>query len=205
MFLMVSVDSRSVESEPTRRVSSVPGVVITGTIGAGKTSLAEALSELLHENEMRHALIELDWLGQVYPPPRPSDPYSLDLAVDNLGLIASNFHDAGAHYFIVSATLTSTEELRRLRGALPRVHLRVCRVVAPTNVIAERIARRELGSLRSDLLTRTESLGLKIEAAKIDDFVLVNEGPIQQAAIELLGILGWMENGGSVTGRTGPR
>jgi deoxyadenosine/deoxycytidine kinase len=49
--------------------SSIPGVAITGTIGAGKTAVAEAISNLLTSKELQHALIDLDWLGQVYPPP----------------------------------------------------------------------------------------------------------------------------------------
>ena len=173
------------------RAASVPGVVITGTIGAGKTAAAEALSELLHSNGMYHALIELDWLGQVYPPPDPTDPHALDLALDNLALIAPNFHDAGARYFVIAGTLTSSDELRRLRDALPRVSLRVCRIAPPVDIVHERIAHRELGALRNDFLSRTESLAQQIEAAKIDDFVLVNDGSISKTASELHGRLGW--------------
>ena len=51
-------------AEPSRAIA------LTGTIAAGKTTLAEAISEELHARETRHALIDLDWLGQVYPTPR---------------------------------------------------------------------------------------------------------------------------------------
>jgi len=171
--------------------SSVPGVAITGTIGAGKTAAAEALSELLYSRGMHHALIDLDWLGQVYPPPDPMDPHALDLAFNNLALIAPGFLKVGVRYFVVAATLTSAAELSRLRAALPKVDLSVCRVVAPVDLIAERLRRRELGSLRHDFLTRTETLGLQIEAAKLEDFVLVNDGHIRETALELLEKLGW--------------
>lgn len=171
--------------------SSIPGVAITGTIGAGKTALAEALSELLHSKWMRHALIDLDWLGQVYPPPDSVDPYALDLAFMNLALIAPNFIGTGVRYFVIAATLTSSDELAHLRAALPHVDLDVCRVVAPIEQLAQRIRRRELGSLRNDFLRRTESLASQMEAAKLENFVLVNDGPIGDAAKELLRRLGW--------------
>ncbi|MGI8775366.1 MAG: adenylyl-sulfate kinase [Actinomycetota bacterium] len=55
-------------------------LLLTGTIGAGKTTLAEAMSEVLHERATRHALIDLDWLGQVSPLPEGRDPYDYHCA-----------------------------------------------------------------------------------------------------------------------------
>jgi adenylylsulfate kinase len=173
-------------------VNGIEGVVITGTIGVGKTAVAEALSELMHRKDMRHALIDVDWLGQVYPPPRAKDPYDLALAFTNLTAIAPNFHAAGARYFIVAATLTSRSELDRLRSALPRVRLHVCRVTASPETIAARIRGRELGSLLDDFLTRTQSLDRHIAAARLEDFTVVNDNrPIAEIASELLEGLAW--------------
>lgn len=171
--------------------SSLRGVAITGTIGAGKTATAEGLSELLHSKGMRHALIDLDWLGQVYPPPDPVSPYALDLALENLALMAPNFVAAGARYFVVAATLVSPNEVDHLRAALPHVDLNVCRVVASVGATAERIRQRELGSLGDDFLSRAGALASQIEEAKLDDFALVNDGPVSDTARELLGKLGW--------------
>ncbi len=174
--------------------SSIPGVAITGTIGAGKTAVAEAISDLLASKEMKHALIDLDWLGQVYPPPDSLNPYALDLAFENLALTAPKFIAAGARYFVVAATLTSSDELHRLRAALPSVEMDVCRVVAPTEVIEKRIRQRELGSMRNDFLSRTGSLASQIEAARLGRFVLVNDGSIGDVAKEALRNLDWAKS-----------
>lgn len=36
--------------------------------------------EILHDGGIRHGLIEVDWLGEVYPAPDPDDPYSIAFA-----------------------------------------------------------------------------------------------------------------------------
>jgi adenylylsulfate kinase len=170
---------------------AIAAVAITGTIGVGKTAVAEALSELLHTKGMRHGLIDLDWLGQVYPPPNPDDPYSLDLAFKNLEAIAPNLIEGGAEFFVIGATLTSRQELDGLRRALGGMSVTVCLVQASRETIANRIRQRELGYLLNDFLNRTDALAQEIEAAGIHDFVVTNEGGIAEVAAELLGKLGW--------------
>jgi thymidylate kinase len=171
---------------------NVKAVAITGTIGVGKTALAAALSELLHSKGIRHGLLELDWLGEVYPPPNPDDPYSLDLTFRNLKLIAPNLIEAGAEFLVIGATLTSKPELDGLREALGEIPITVCRVAASPETIAKRIRQRELGYLLDDFLNRTDALANEIEDAGIDDFVVVNDDrPIAEVAAELLEKLGW--------------
>lgn len=168
------------------------GVAFTGTIGAGKTTVAEALSGLLHVRGMRHALIDLDWLGQVYPPPDGNDPYSLDLALTNLGMITPNFLAAGAAYFVIAATLTSARQLDALRHALPQVSLSVCRVEASPATTGGRIRSRDRGYLRDDFLTRTDALAQQIRFAEIEDFTVSNDGRSpNDVAEEALRRLGW--------------
>ena len=166
-------------------------VAITGTIGAGKTSVAEALSEDLHGRGIRHGLIDLDWLGGLYPPLDPDDPYSLELSYRNLRLILPGFVEAGADRFVISATLTSIQEGEGLRGILGDVNLTICRLTASPAVIAERIRRREHGRLLEDFLARTDAVAEQIAAAGFDGLVVRNEGSPSDAAAEIVGALGW--------------
>lgn len=62
----------------------MPVLVVTGTIGVGKTAIAMTMSEILHDRGIRHGLLEVDWLGEVYPAPYPDDPYSMRFAMRNL-------------------------------------------------------------------------------------------------------------------------
>lgn len=172
---------------------SIRGIAITGTIAAGKTSVAEAVSAILHADGLRHALLDIDWLGQLYPPPDAKDPFSLELALANLNAIVPNFIDAGARYFVMAVTLTSQEDMAALRKALPQVHITICLVTASRGTRAERVSSRDTGRLREDFLQRTDTLATEIQALQLHDFELPNEGrPIEAVAVDLLESLGWL-------------
>lgn len=154
--------------------------------------MAEATSELLHERGLRHALIDVDWLGQVYPPPAPGDPYNMALSLGNLAEIWPNYLAAGITYAVVSATLEKEEQLDGLRAAMPGWELTVVRVTARPETIAARIRRREFGNLLEDFLARTDDLAKTIEQAKLDDFsISTDDRPPMEAARDLVERLGW--------------
>jgi adenylylsulfate kinase-like enzyme len=44
-------------------------MLINGTVGAGKTSVAEMVGDLLTEAGMPNAVIDLDWLRRSWPSP----------------------------------------------------------------------------------------------------------------------------------------
>jgi deoxyadenosine/deoxycytidine kinase len=48
---------------------NIPVLVITGPVGVGKTTVATALSELLCQADLAHAVIDLDWLRWCYLSP----------------------------------------------------------------------------------------------------------------------------------------
>ena len=174
-------------------MSNVAGVLLTGTIGVGKTTLAEAISERLHEAGLRHALLDLDWLGQVYPPPDAGDPFNDSLAVRNLAAIWPNFVDAGIRSAILAATVLEEEQLDRIRSALNGCDLTVVRVAAPPDLVAARIRRRDVGNLLEDFLRRTDSVADEIEQAGLDDFSVTNDERVPaEVAQEILGELGWL-------------
>ena len=150
--------------------AAITGVLLTGTIGAGKTTTAEAISDRLHEDSVRHALLDLDWLGQVYPPSDEVDPFSESLAVRNLGVIWPNFVHTGIQHVILAATVITHLQLERLRGALPGCELTVARLVARPETVAARLRDRDSGRLLEDFLRRTESIAEEIERAALESF-----------------------------------
>lgn len=169
-------------------------VALTGTIGAGKTTLAEAMSMVLHERGVRHALLDLDWLGQVYPVPDGHDPYGYELALDNLKQIWPNFVAQGASKAIVAGTLLNTDHRERLQDALGNADLTVVLVTARHEIRVARIRERDRGDLQADFLDRTESVANEIRRADIHDIEVTNEeGNIEETAVALLRKLSWIE------------
>lgn len=179
--------------QDTRFSRDLLGVALTGSIAAGKTTVAETVSEILHKRQMRHALLDVDWLGQLYPPPNADDPFSLALAFKNLELVVPNFIDAGARYFVIALTLTSEKELQALRSAIPQVELTVCLLTASPETRLSRIASRHSAKLREDFLQRTDVLAEQIESASLHDLCVCNdEKPLEDVAAHLLHSLGWV-------------
>lgn len=176
-----------------RNEPAVKGVVITGTIGVGKTTLAEATSEVLHERGLRHALIEVDWLGQVYPAPEARDPYNVGLSLKNLAEIWTNYVATGITYAVVSMTLENRGQLDRLRAAMSGCQLTVVRATARPETVAERIRGREFGNLLEDFLKRTDDLARSIEEANLGDLSIgTDDHPPMDLARALLKLLGWI-------------
>ena len=167
-------------------------LVLTGTIAAGKTTLAEAISDELHEKGVRHGLLDLDWLGQVYPALDPADPFDLGLSLENLRAIVPNFGARGVERFVIVATITGQSELAALRAALPECEVLVARVHAPGPAILRRIERRDTGALRDDFRARALPLAVTIEAARVADFAIANDdGAVETAAAAALERLRW--------------
>lgn len=174
--------------------SGVRTALLTGTIGVGKTSLAEAMSEVLHAHGIRHALIDLDWLGQVYPAPDSQDLYSMKLQLANLRAMWPNFRSVGIKNALLAATIVTSEQLQGLRHALPGAHITVVRMIASPSMIRDRLSARDKGRLLADFLARTDQLAADIEAAGIDDLVVSNDEPsLPEVAKETLQRLSWLE------------
>lgn len=116
------------------------GVFINGTVGAGKTTTAGALSRLLVEDRVPHATIDLDALRDCWPAP-PSDPFNLELELLNLAAVAANYRSAGIPRFVVAGVIEDASEIPRYEHALGG-RLFVCRLRVPQAVLEERLKFR---------------------------------------------------------------
>ena len=116
---------------------SPAALLITGTVGSGKTTTAHAIAALLRENATPHAVIDLDALRNAWPSP-PGDPFHEDLMLANLHALARNHLAAGAVRLILAGVLENPTRrplyeraagapltVCRLRVNLPDVHARL--------------------------------------------------------------------------------
>src|SRR5437588_2602047 len=87
-------------------------LVISGSMGAGKTTVMAEASDLLAERGIAHAALDLDALGIVH------GPASDDLMYANLTAVSANYSLAGVSRLLVASAVVSKRELDRLRVAL---------------------------------------------------------------------------------------
>lgn len=168
--------------------------VVTGTIGAGKSTVAALMSEILHERGIRHALIEVDWLGEVYPPPDDANPYGNDLAMQMLATIWPQYLAAGITRAIVTMTLENKQELDDLIAAMDSPPATVVRLLASPETRRRRIEDREFGYLKEMFLEKTGEIEDQMNCFDLGDLVVTNDNdrsPLETAREALKG-LGWV-------------
>src|SRR5688572_15757466 len=89
----------------------IPVVVVTGTVGAGKTATVDALSTLLGAIPLRHAAIDMDHLRWVYPNP-DGDRFGVRLGYRNLAAIWPNLRDVGIRCAVLADVVEARKQVR---------------------------------------------------------------------------------------------
>ena len=83
-------------------------LVISGAMGAGKSTVMDAVGDLLVERDVPKPMINLDYLGQVYPPP-PDDPVLNGLIVEGMTVLWPSFDRRGVRLLVAARLIRSAE------------------------------------------------------------------------------------------------
>ncbi|HVE77033.1 MAG TPA: AAA family ATPase [Actinomycetota bacterium] len=176
----------------SRVTDSVPTILITGTVGSGKTSVASEVSDILISTDVPHALLDLDWLGRVYPG-HPDDHHNQRLIVENLSAIWPNLRRAHARRLVLARVIEDRSGLDAYEKAIPGAAITIVRLKASSETLKERIQAREEGDLSREWhLARTIELDLILDKSRPEDHLVVNEGKsLNEVAREVLAVVGW--------------
>ena len=91
-------------------------LLVTGTVGAGKTTTAEVVGDLLREATVPNAVVDLDRLSATWPAP-PEDRFNLGVQLRNLRDVSRNYLDAGVRRLVLAGVVETPEDRGRHAAA----------------------------------------------------------------------------------------
>ena len=164
-------------------------IVISGSMGCGKTTVLGEASDVLSACHIAHATVDLDAIGTALLP----DDVSREVTFRNLGAIYVNFMSVGITRVLLADAVEDRHELDRLRQAMPRSEILVCRLTAEVDTMQDRLRIREPGMLQEQFLARARELERVLDVAGVEDFTIVNDQrSVTDVARELLQRSGWI-------------
>ena len=156
--------------------------MITGAPGAGKSSVAEALTTLLDNAGVSHGAIESEQLAWGSP------WLDEELVWEQLGVVLRMQRGYGRSLFVVVATTETQEELDGLLGAIGAERSFVVALTVPGAVASARVLAREpeRWAARESLAEHAAELAPVIPALPGVDLVLSTDGRDEESVADEL-------------------
>jgi predicted kinase len=174
-------------------------LLLSGVTGVGKSTIAGAIGRVLSSAGSVTAVVDTDTLAQFGPPPRsgqvPERQGFYDrLKCANLAAVWQNYKAVGAKFIVIAGGIESVAGREQYASCLTGCQVKLVRLVAPTQVVRERLRGRDDGpTLDQHLATLDEQEALH-DAARIEDFTVVNAyRPTAEVAREIVARAGWVD------------
>ena len=167
-------------------------LVITGSMGAGKTAVLGEASDILSMRQIVHAAIDLDALGLAR---LPTGAVTDAVMYENLRSIRRNYAGLGVQRFLLARAIEGDAQLNLCLGIFAAANTVVCRLITRTETMRRRIESREAGISRQEYVTRVSELDVILDRSRLEDFSVSNENrPLTDVALEMLVKAGWIPN-----------
>ena len=92
-------------------------LLLNGTVGVGKSTVAETIAGLLSSRDVPNAYLDMDGLRHKWPAPA-DDPFNSALATTNLSSLAANFVRAGIERLVLAGVIETESELAAYSSAV---------------------------------------------------------------------------------------
>jgi len=150
---------------------TIPVVVITGPVGAGKSTAASELCDHLAENAIRTAMVDMDYLRWLHPA-HPGDRFSEQIGLQNLAAIWSNLLAAGTACVVIADVVECMTQRTSYESAMPGSVVTIVRLDVPLDLIYARLQLRETAESLEWHQRRAPELQAIMEREAIGDLVI---------------------------------
>jgi hypothetical protein len=165
-------------------------LIITGSMGSGKTAVMGEASDLLALRGIPHAAIDLDMLGMAHLSVAAENN---DVMYRNLETVWHNYVTLGVDRLLLARAVENHADFERCLAAVTAKEVVVCRLMASVETMQQRVGLRELGVRRSQYIDRVITLNSALDRALLENFVITNEGrSLTEVAKEVLERSGWL-------------
>jgi len=167
-------------------------LIITGSMGAGKTSVLAEASDILALRHIVHAAVDLHALGLAHLPSAAANDGAM---YRNLEAVCRNYAALGVTRLLLARAMEDRAELELCRSVVAAANTQVCRLTAGMDTMQQRVKMRESGVLQVQFVDRVVTLDAILDRARLEDFLVINEDrPINNVAKEMLIKAGWISN-----------
>jgi predicted kinase len=167
-------------------MNNIDLLILHGPPGAGKSTLAKAIATHLKKDKLRHVVIELDDLANIYPLSLKGIMYK------NLAAIWPNYVGLGDIKIIIP-TYLQLNELEIIKNIAPAKNFSVCEITAPKLELQRRITEREPSEdLRKRLLGYIDDFAVNSPEDKFINFKISNHNKnAENIAFEIIQKSNW--------------
>ena len=167
-------------------------LIISGTMGAGKTTVLGEASDILALRCITHAAIDLDALGLAHLPSTASND---GVMYRNLQSVCKNYASLGVTRLLLARAIEDRAELELCRSVVSATNTVVCRLAASIEAMQQRVRTRESGVSQREYVARVAKLNVILDGARLEDFTVTNENrSLTEVAHEMLVKAGWISN-----------
>lgn len=163
-------------------------LVLNGSPGSGKTATANAISDLLIEDNIPHAVIDFDELGRIYPESNHV------ISWQNLTSVCANYSKiSNLNKLIIPVAIDSEEILNQLKQCASGAKWIICELFADRETLLKRVAEREPNEYwREKLRTLVNNYADRSEDTKFGEIKIKTDSmSIDEVAKEVIKEVGW--------------
>jgi hypothetical protein len=165
-------------------------LILSGTVGVGKSTLGGEIHTLLSEREIPNAFFDLDALRYEWP---ETSPWNAELVADHLRAMWPNLERRGVSYLVLAGVMETPSDVDLISDALAPDDVTIVRPTAPEAVRTQRLRdRMPPGGSLDWHLARTVELDEILDTSAVEMIDVDNgDRTPRRVAVEILERIGW--------------